>query len=327
MSHFSVCVAIPSNKLEGIKINDFEIENILEGILAPYDEAPMTREHLVFVDKTKECEAGYDKDTTRAVRFPNGTVHRLNDDEFRHRFKVRDDVILEEVNENYMETEDSCRMKLLKSCPVNQLYTFEEYCLKYCGYEQWEGGYGYWNNPNARWDWFQIGGRFGGRFLVRNTAGDVLGGKAKGAANGFKFVNGARMAEIAWKEQRKCEYDGAVETYANLCEAFRTGNVQEFEPLATIRNDGIYSWTELLYKADETLEEYLDRVGVSATDRYPVSCYAFVDLDGAWHSHGDMGWFGIASNEKEARAWHDEVQNFFASVGENDFLVMVDCHI
>lgn len=62
-------------------------------------------------------------------------------------------------------------------------------------------------------------------------------------------------------------------------------------------------------------------------DRYMCHTYAFVDRNGDWTGSGDMGWFGISSNDKDERAWNDEIQKLMNEAKDDDFLAIVDCHI
>ena len=58
-----------------------------------------------------------------------------------------------------------------------------------------------------------------------------------------------------------------------------------------------------------------------------LNTYAFVDRNGDWTGSGDMGWFGISSNDKDERAWNDEIQKLMNEAKDDDFLAIVDCHI
>lgn len=58
-----------------------------------------------------------------------------------------------------------------------------------------------------------------------------------------------------------------------------------------------------------------------------LDTYAFVDRNGDWTGSGDMGWFGISSNDKDERAWNDEIQKLMNEAKDDDFLAIVDCHI
>ena len=42
---------------------------------------------------------------------------------------------------------------------------------------------------------------------------------------------------------------------------------------------------------------------------------------------GPVWLFGISTNDKEERAWNDELQTLMNEAQDDDFLVVVDCHI
>ena len=68
----------------------------------------------------------------------------------------------------------------------------------------------------------------------------------------------------------------------------------------------------MLYLKGETLDEYKARKGATDLDRYMCHTYAFV---------------GISSNNKDERAWNDEIQKLMNEAKDDDFLAIVDCHI
>ena len=57
----------------------------------------------------------------------------------------------------------------------------------------------------------------------------------------------------------------------------------------------------------------------------PLFCLCYCSPD--WNASGDMGWFGISSNDKPERTWNDELQTLMNEVQDDDYLVAVDCHI
>ncbi len=54
--------------------------------------------------------------------------------------------------------------------------------------------------------------------------------------------------------------------------------------------------------------------------------FAILTPDGEWHERGQMGWWGIAHNEKPDDAWAREVEQIKAAYGDHH-IVGVDCHI
>lgn len=126
---------------------------------------------------------------------------------------------------------------------------------------------------------------------------------------------------------RKIAVDAVEKRYQKCVKAFETQDLTDFGPLCRILDDGIAAWGEMLYLKGETLDEYKVRKGATGQDRYMCHTYAFVDRNGDWAGSGDMGWFGISSNDKDERAWNDEIQKLMNEAKDDDFLAIVDCHI
>ena len=113
---------------------------------------------------------------------------------------------------------------------------------------------------------------------------------------------------------RKIAVDTVEKRYQKCVKAFETKDITDFGPLCRILDEGISAWGEMLYLKGETLDEYKARKGATDLDRY-------------WTGSGDMGWFGISSNDKDERAWNDEIQKLMNEAKDDDFLAIVDCHI
>lgn len=45
----------------------------------------------------------------------------------------------------------------------------DKFASEFHEYEKHENMYGYWKNPNSKWDWYQIGGRWRGFFPVKKN--------------------------------------------------------------------------------------------------------------------------------------------------------------
>ena len=78
-------------------------------------------------------------------------------------------------------------------------------------------------NPNAQWDWYEIGGRWSGELFVPETVPDYL--HAEGAlrepersietiCNGLRRVSGARMRDICWDVLRNQTRAELTKSYA-----------------------------------------------------------------------------------------------------------------
>ena len=117
------------------------------------------------------------------------------------------------------------------------------------------------------------------------------------------------------------------QSYKQCVAAFASGDVKDFGFFATLTEDGIRGWGEMIYIKGETLDDYKARKGVTDSDQYLIGDYAYIDRNGDWSGSGDMGWFGISSNDKPERTWKDELQAFMDEVQDDDFIAIVDCHI
>jgi len=336
MSHYSVCVVVPQSRVMAPVCVD-TIDSSLERILAPYNEQPETDQYLEFIDRTEDAKKDYERDTIDLVEFADGSRCSIHDGKFTKRFTVKEGVIHEIIRtEKTIETvrsPETYTMKLITGYPIAQWYSFEEYCCDYRDYEKNAAGqWGYMTNPNAKWDWYCIGGRFSGEFVVKEDNEECLfvapseaGGEP--LPEGYEYADIARKRDVCWDLAKQMRVTAAEEAYAKYLKAFESGDVSELGFFAKISEEGIHGWGTMRYIKGETLEEFKARKGISDSDQYAYNCYAFVDADGQWHSSGDMGWFGISSNDKPERTWNDELQALMAQVNDDDFLVLVDCHI
>jgi len=63
-----------------------------------------------------------------------------------------------------------------KKIPVNQVYkTIDAYAKDYHGYQKKNGKYGYMSNENAKWDWYELGGRWTGYFILKPGVSGIIG--------------------------------------------------------------------------------------------------------------------------------------------------------
>ncbi|WP_231115051.1 hypothetical protein [Neomoorella thermoacetica] len=54
--------------------------------------------------------------------------------------------------------------------------------------------------------------------------------------------------------------------------------------------------------------------------------FAVITPDGTWHEKGNMGWWGIVTNEKDN--WEENYfKNFIEPADPETIITIVDCHI
>lgn len=142
-------------------------------------------------------------------------------------------------------------------------------------------------NPNKKWDWWVIGGRYSGRLLV----------------NG-RQVDHARFGDIDMDEMRAAN------------RARRARSVEEAQAeVADGKSEGIvrYLYGDHIFDLD-----YIDR------DQ--AWTFAALK-DGKWLERGEMGWWGAVSNEQAPEDWDEAYRIVLASLRPDQHVWIVDCHI
>jgi len=187
-----------------------------------------------------------------------------------------------------MDNNEDALKEFVKHDKDPEYPTFDTFLEKYYGYKKNESGYyGYWKNPQAKWDWYEVGGRFANHLV------------SKSGMIGDSFMVQDLDFEIMAKEKK-----------SNAESVFDDSK----------KEDSATRFFKYGIKKDETREMYVARRSV------PVNCFAFV-VDGEWVERGSMGWWGCVSDEKDPGAWVDTLQNLVKSLRPEQWLTVVDCHI
>ena len=162
-----------------------------------------------------------------------------------------------------------------------------------CDVDEETGRRGYWENPNARWDWYEIGGRWGGKLRLRDgTRADVA-------------VVGEVVAEVDRGARAR-----ALEEYGRWLAGER---VEDFD---------------LTFFGREIVLDRHPDAGSFARYRSWLWTHAVVTPDGEWHEVGKMGWWGISSESGERlRDWVEHFRERFLEPYQDHTIVIVDCHI
>jgi hypothetical protein len=180
-------------------------------------------------------------------------------------------------------------------------------------------------NPNSKWDWYVIGGRYSNRLLIKNGNYtdsclkrnlDLLSMKEKARLDAtreydeYENIVQGTPAFLSWQTIRSSipEIDKAREAYWSQP---RIKKIQESN------SDLIYSIEEL----NVPREEYIQK----AVDATP-SAFAYVK-DSNWFARGDMGWFATVSNEKDSKEWTTSLSDAIEGLSDETLITVVDCHI
>lgn len=67
----------------------------------------------------------------------------------------------QEIEDDYIKRDEKLKAKYPD---------FDTFAVEYGGYKKENGVYGYWHNPNRKWDWYVLGGRWQGLLKLKPTA-------------------------------------------------------------------------------------------------------------------------------------------------------------
>ena len=191
-------------------------------------------------------------------------------------------------------------------------------------------------NPNRKWDWWVLGGRWRGFFWVKPGATAALG-----ALSSYERVYGehsqpsvasdqARKGDIDWEAMRQ---DAAVEARKSYLDFTREGAGHAFlygvrmRPEVQARLDALpreearATYQDLTLADFETEEEYVARL----VRRNGIT-FAVVK-DGEWYERGEMGWWGAVSVEVDEEEWDTQFRRMIDELPDDTLLSVVDCHV
>lgn len=148
-------------------------------------------------------------------------------------------------------------------------------------------------NPNSKWDWWVIGGRWSDSLPLKN------GG----------YADFARISDVAWGN------DVDVNEYIKEHPEAKT----KYETLIT---KGDFFKPEYYKDMYPSLEQYVK-------DQVQFIPFAIVTVDGEWHEKGEMGWFGCSSaTGEDSINWTNSFYDTFIKNEDQDYYVtLIDCHI
>lgn len=198
-------------------------------------------------------------------------------------------------------------------------------------------------NPNSRWDWYTVGGRWRGFFQAK--AGSLASVGAPGVfANEPTFnADHLRKGDVDFDGMRAVAEAEAEIAYTKYEDAVGdlTGE----------------SWPTILAKHPEDIDaaraEYqeqpivkaLNAAGLGDPFEDPIEAYGCgreefvrkaiervavpfaIVRDGEWFEKGRVGWFGMSDDKFSQADWNREVQKLYDGLSDDVLLTLVDCHV
>lgn len=220
------------------------------------------------------------------------------------------------------------------------------------------GKKGYWKNPNAKWDWYRVGGRWAGHFKLKD------GATAPAPVPGYEVKFGQELPEENTADViRKRDID-----FASMRADAAHDAAMEYDYIAGIFGDlpPHAPWSEFsdISNMDERRKTYRAQPRIMAwdtaakamtfderrkapfdlsfgnADDFLVSREQYIAAavsragttfavlnDGKWHERGEMGWWACVSNEKDPETWCSMFQKLMDDLPDDTLLTVVDCHI
>jgi hypothetical protein len=346
VTHYPVTVRVTAARLAGYP----SLRSTLDEMLAPFYENTKDRRFTEFVDDEDEYRKEYENEPIEKVRTPEGDLLWP----WNERFRIRGTI---GIGSSTHRTPDDCHEVKI---PASVIYgDFDTYVREYheCkGRDPETGRYGHRRNPNAKWDWWEVGGRWTGFYPLKPGVVADLGEPGvmtppAAAGHGdvvhvrdidFDAVATTTSARLDrfWTEWQKW-LDGkefpAFEGPRDL--AMRMGLVRVEERTVAANVDEVtLPWSRLTHlRDDDGRKDWTDVAKVVSreafVERYrpcfnPIATYAALDDDG-WHAPGQMGWFGMSNDEPEDFVAFKTsfVERVIKAAAPDDLLVVVDCHI
>lgn len=336
MSHFTVLV----------------IGDDVEGQLAPFQENNMgdcPQEYMEFFDKEEEYKDDYETDTTEMYFDPSsGAFYDIPTDEV--------------VKEDYEK-----KGYVLQDVPVKSVRTFDDY-MEEIGYskDKKTGKFGYWENPNKKWDWYQLGGRWSGLLRVKPGKEGAKGSPGlmgshhsdddlavdqclKGDLDHEGMAEVQRQRRIGWWESSERRYldqgglegmtfEECLKQYGDSLNRLR----KEWEAMDKesrgpfhqhVQRDSEFheahqalDWDARDFFNEPWPENPTKEMYINKGPKIPFSTYAVVK-DGKWFEKGEMGWWGMSTNEMSDADWEQEFSKLVDDLPDDTLLSVVDCHI
>ena len=346
MSHFTVMVRVSP---ELASAHDGNINAAVTAMLAPYQANNMgdcPRQYLTFYDQETEYLEEYETGSVEMVEIEDGTRVWPWDERFR---------VPGTFGLGGSTHAPPAHLKRVQVPHKERYPTFDEFCSDYHSSRRdpEKGRHGYWENPNKKWDWWVIGGRWTGFFPVKAGA-EIRIGKPGAFSSppdqGHSDI--VRIGEIDfdaiakktrehierfWEEWQRFlagERFRSFDSPRGLALEIGLLEVRQGPPLPGEETRAI-PWAGRVPESDTRSgwhdvyrEVRLDELFTEWADCFiPISTYAVLDETG-WHEPGRMGWFGISHATADSYRKHKrEFMRWLRSSPGDAWLVVVDCHI
>lgn len=202
-------------------------------------------------------------------------------------------------------------------------------------------------NPDSKWDWYVLGGRWSGAFIKLKPGKEGYEGTS-GTGGNPVGVDAAYKGDIDFDLIRKEAAEKARTDYREVSSKFDYGIPKlehTWKDICSSKFDHL-SWEERreLYHNQPSIsiwrnafrneawgydiedyqcseEEYVKRAVLLA-----FCPYALIK-DGEWYAKGEMGWWGMSNDHMGREEWAHKVNELVDSLPDDTLISFYDCHI
>lgn len=287
------------------------------------------------------------------------TVMVIGDNAEKQLERYAEDIEVEEYEVGEVSKQDKLDMM---NYYISKGYHFTSFNQCYARFgEEWDRNHcrkdenGIWRrystyNPDSKWDWYVLGGRWSGRFIrLKPGATSGISGEP-GVGDNEVGIDAALKGDIDFEAIRKENEENAHKYYQDIVNKCG-GSIPKLELFwETILNGKEYAHLSIedkrtLYHSQDAIKRWKD-VGFENTFFGPqlenFQCseddfvcqylrnvfvpYAVV-MNNEWYGSGDMGWWGISTNEVPQEEWQNKVWELLLSLPDDTLISFYDCHI
>jgi len=172
-----------------------------------------------------------------------------------------------------------------------------EWAEKYMGFVFQDGMYGYYYNPNAKWDWYAIGGRWRGYLKLKPGKVGFLSPPYSSNCNvPDGYCDQAKNGDIDWEGMKIDSYKSAEKDWEWL-----TSGSEEVDGAIKFAYD---------FSDTDTKESYIKR-------RSSIATYAIL-YNGKWSEMEDF---------YSSEAWDRYFNEIIESLPDDELITILDYHI
>lgn len=177
---------------------------------------------------------------------------------------------------------------------------------------------GYWANPNARWDWYEIGGRWRGLLKLKEGKTGTYGELSpydKDVVLDPAYCDQALAADCDYTLDQS-EYKKALRFWEIVVEG------------SPVREDDDCDDLTFAYIPEYYTKRYGSKENYARLQA-AFSTYAFISPEGEWQGTGHMGWWGIDDATQESHAKFETAfqEALKQAIDTGLYITIVDCHI